>query len=234
MRKLVTSMVAASPADMPMRRTSASNSDLARSVSYLTSRVISLTASETRSPTERSSTFAGFAVPGSAIALSSLLRPGTGSAGNLPCGPHRAARIRRLIGAAGQTSQAPCAVVTGRLRQEILRDHRRGAGQQARAAARLTRPVARASKRRSLRSAVAGHVRPGLPGAHSECRAARRGGHRSPGAYTPWPTALARLPRLVARGYPVAVPGPVGPVVPFYDGSGGVPRCCTASIGDLD
>src|SRR6516164_1439222 len=131
MRKLVTRMVAASPADMPTRRRSASNSDLARSVSYLTSRLISLTASETRSPTDRSSTFAGLAAPGSAIALSSLLRPGCWAA---PAISVRHAlrgafavkfrpRPARPAGAVRSDNMPPTA--------EILRDDQRPAGQHA-------------------------------------------------------------------------------------------------------
>src|SRR5262249_56951466 len=57
----------------------ARSSALARSVSYLTSWVRSLIASDTRSPTDRSSPTTGLAAAGSAIALSSLLRPGAGS-----------------------------------------------------------------------------------------------------------------------------------------------------------
>src|SRR6516165_794007 len=211
MRKLVTSMVAASPADMPMRRTSASNSALARSVSYLTSRVISLTASETRSPTDRSSTFAALEVPGSAIALSSLLRPGTGSRWQPPV-RHRPRGLHPPLDRGGRPGRpAPCAAVTSRLRQEILRDDRCAARQRGRAAAPHAWPVVHDKRTALPLERRRWHVRPGLPSAHSVCRAARRGGHRSPGAYTLWPTALARLPRLVARGCPVAVPGPVGP-----------------------
>src|SRR5579863_8116770 len=211
MRKPLNTMVAASAEDTPIRRMSASSSDLARSVSYRTSRVRSPIAAETRSPTDRSSTSAGLAAPGSAIAFSSLLRRVLGRAGNLPCGARHTARVRRSIRAADRTGQAPCAAVTSRLRHEILRDHHRGAGQHARAAARLAWPVP---------PGQANGAPAGAPSLTRQARVTKRtfsvpGGPppRAPeaGANALWPTVLARLPRLVARGYPVAVPGPLGP-----------------------
>src|SRR5579863_5232788 len=209
MRKLLNTMVAASAEDTPIRRMSASSSDLARSVSYRTSRVRSPIAAETRSPTDRSSTSAGLADPGSAIAFSSLLRRVLGRAGNLPCGTRHTAHPP--LHEAGRTGQAPCAAVTSRLRHEILRDHHRGAGQHARAAARLAWPVP---------PGQANGAPAGAPSLTRQARVTKRtfsvpGGPppRAPeaGANALWPTVLARLPRLVARGYPVAVPGPLGP-----------------------
>src|SRR5262249_27222143 len=68
-RKAVKTAVAISAPDRPRRRASARSSTLARSTWYLTSWVRSLIASETRSPTDRLSFFAGLAVAGSTIAL---------------------------------------------------------------------------------------------------------------------------------------------------------------------
>jgi len=107
------------------------------------------------------------------------------------------------------TGQAPCAEVTSRLRQEILRDHHRATGQQSSAAARLAWPQA---------PGQANGAPAGAPSLARQARVTRRtfsvpGGPPrrapEPGANALWPTALARLPRLVARGCPVAVPGPV-------------------------
>jgi len=94
---------------------------------------------------------------------------------------------------AGQT---PCAVVTSRLRQEILRDHRRMAGQHSSAAARLAWPTTRGKRTALPLERRRWHVRPGLPSAHSLCRAARHGGHRSP-----VPMRCGRLPWLASRGW---------------------------------
>src|SRR5215472_12873141 len=233
MRKLVTTMVAASPADTPMRRTSASSSDLARSVWYLTSRVISLTASETRSPTDRSSTSAGLPAPGSAIAL---FPPAPGYWGALA--PSGAARTARHASAAssGQptgTGQAPCAEVTSRLRQEILRDHHHAAGQHTSDTARLAWPRTRASERRSRRSAVADTSGPGYQ-AHIHCA----GRPATAGTGDRCQCALADCPGSPPAAGRAWVPGCRArtrrSVKPFYDGSAALHRCCAASIGDLD
>jgi len=104
-----------------------------------------------------------------------------GPAGNLPCGTHCAACTRRPIRPrpAGPGHAPLCSGDEPPI-AEILRDHQRAAGQHARGAAWLARQVAAQRERRSRRSAVAAHVRPGLPSAHSLCRAACHGGHRSP------------------------------------------------------
>ena len=115
---------------------------------------------------------------------------------------------------------------------EILRDDQRAAGQHAKHCCLDWRGSDRTSERRSRRSAVARHVRPGLPSAHSLCRVACHGGHRGPA-----PIHCGRLPWLASRGWSrvgARLPCPdVESVEPFYDGSGGLHRCCAARIGDL-
>jgi len=104
--------------------------------------------------------------------------------------------------------------VTSRLRQEILRDHHHCAGRHTGVCPGGVsgRPGHALESARQQASGAPGgapplHVRPGLPSAHQVCRAACRRERRCR-CQTPRPTALARLPRLVARGCPAAVPYP--------------------------
>jgi len=132
-----------------------------------------------------------------------------GRAGTLPCGTHRAARIRRFIRAAGR--DRPGAVRRGD-EPPTARDPT-GSSSCGRTALKRCCSAGVAKGPRQANGAPAG-----APSLARQARVTRRtfsvpGGPPrrapEPGANALWPTALARLPRLVARGCPVAVPGPV-------------------------
>src|SRR5262249_51802542 len=76
------------------------------------------------------------------------------------------------------------------------------------------------SERRPIGTPPLSHVRLGLPSVHLHCRTGRPVVASTTTLGLPGRSYLGRLPRLVARGYPVAVSAPLAwYVIHFYDGS---------------
>src|SRR5215469_1900978 len=181
-----------SPAPMPIRLASALSSSLARSSSYLTSCEMSLAATETRSPMDWS-----VALDGARLTAGSAMRTFLSPRLSRRC------HLKVLLMPNGNRSRHPYFAITLR-----GRDSQSSGFPGPRAASMSELPRQKTAPQDW--GAVVRHVKPGyqactLTAVVGRIRSAPPSLWRTCDHYSP---ATARLPRLVARGYPAAVYGP--------------------------